>query len=180
MNFIYKLVLATVLDAFIILTGLFLWGIYTFHQTYDYDYVNDIYRHVLAQTGQVQDGIPLEIVEQPTVNAFNDGQRIVIYRGMLDFVENDDELALVLGHEIAHGMLRHLAYHEFLSSANETSVAEGNADKMGAVYMMKAGYDVCSGREMWNRLRLDKGNYQGADHPNYSYRYDELNINCGD
>jgi hypothetical protein len=44
---------------------------------------------------------------------------------------------------------------------------------------MKAGYDVCKAREIWKRIRLENGNYQGADHPDFNYLYDELNINCG-
>jgi hypothetical protein len=46
------------------------------------------------------------------------------------------------------------------------------------VYALKAGYDVCMGRKFWKRERIEEGNYQGLNHPDYSYRYDELNFNC--
>ncbi|MEK6245436.1 MAG: M48 family metallopeptidase [Pseudomonadota bacterium] len=43
-----------------------------------------------------------------TVNAFVvGGNYIYVYTGLLDFVENDDELALILGHEISHSWLKH-------------------------------------------------------------------------
>lgn len=42
------------------------------------------------------------------VNAAADGQSIAVTRGMLRFVDNDDELALVLAHELAHNALSHV------------------------------------------------------------------------
>lgn len=42
------------------------------------------------------------------VNAFTDGKKIVISRAMLNFINNDNELALVIGHELAHAALNHV------------------------------------------------------------------------
>ena len=42
------------------------------------------------------------------VNAYADGGRVIVSRGMLRFVENDEELALVLAHEVAHNALTHV------------------------------------------------------------------------
>lgn len=136
-----------------------------------------MYNEILAQTGQGQDALPLFIVNEDIDNAYNDGTKVVIYRGLIDHTKSWDEVALVLGHEVAHGMLGHL--HNFPDrDGNQTAVLEGNADKMGAVYIMKAGYDICSGREIFLRWKKQNGNALGQDHPDYSYRYDELNINC--
>lgn len=45
-----------------------------------------------------------------TVNAYTDQREVVtITTAMLHFVENDDELAFILGHEIAHKMKGHIA-----------------------------------------------------------------------
>ncbi len=52
---------------------------------------------------------PAIIVNKPEVNAATDGKSIQVYRGMMDFVRSDDELALVLGHEMAHDLRGHLA-----------------------------------------------------------------------
>jgi predicted Zn-dependent protease len=38
----------------------------------------------------------------------------VILKGMMRFVESDDELALVVGHEIAHNALGHVRQHKVL------------------------------------------------------------------
>lgn len=140
--------------------------------------VQEIYKKIIAGTGQTQDALPLNIVESPIINAYNDGHQIVIYRGLLNFAQNEDEVAMILGHEVAHGMLRHVYFPEFQLTQLEISEAEANADKLGAVYMMKSGYNICVAREIWHRMLKGGGNYQGADHPDYSYRYDELNIGC--
>jgi beta-barrel assembly-enhancing protease len=53
------------------------------------------------------------VVQDKEVNAFSvPGGYIYIYTGLLDFCESDDELAGVIGHEIAHASLRHVAEME--------------------------------------------------------------------
>jgi hypothetical protein len=51
---------------------------------------------------------PVVIVDKPQVNAYADGKGIYVHRGMMDFVRSDEELALVLGHEMAHDFRGHL------------------------------------------------------------------------
>lgn len=51
---------------------------------------------------------PVVIVDKPQVNAYADGKGIYVYRGMMDFVRSDGELALVIGHEMAHDFRGHL------------------------------------------------------------------------
>jgi beta-barrel assembly-enhancing protease len=44
------------------------------------------------------------------VNAFSlPGGRIYVYEGLMNFIQTDDELAAVLGHEISHAAMRHVA-----------------------------------------------------------------------
>ncbi len=48
------------------------------------------------------------VLESPQVNAFClPGGKIFVYTGLLKLVENDDQLATVIGHEVAHAILRH-------------------------------------------------------------------------
>jgi predicted Zn-dependent protease len=130
---------------------------------------------------QAQAGVgglpPLFIVESPILNAYTDGNKVVIYRGLIDFADNDDEIALVLGHELAHNTLYHLRMNNL--AIDEQVVIEAQADKMGAVYMMKAGYDICKGRMMWMKFYKEDGDYLGGSHPGYAYRFSQLNVNCG-
>ena len=47
-------------------------------------------------------------VEDSIVNAWcMPGGKVVVYTGILDLAANDDELAVVMGHEIAHAIARH-------------------------------------------------------------------------
>lgn len=51
------------------------------------------------------------IIEEDDVNAFSvPGGYIYVYRGLLDFVESDDELAGVIAHEIVHCAHHHMVY----------------------------------------------------------------------
>jgi len=51
-------------------------------------------------------GVGLE--KTPLVNAYADGKNVVIYSGLIDFAKSDDEVALILGHELAHNMMLHV------------------------------------------------------------------------
>jgi beta-barrel assembly-enhancing protease len=41
-------------------------------------------------------------------NAFADGKNIVVYKGMMDFFKSDEEIALVVSHELAHNAMKHI------------------------------------------------------------------------
>lgn len=48
------------------------------------------------------------LFDDPAANAFAmPGGKIAVFTGLLDLVESDDELAAVVGHEIAHILLKH-------------------------------------------------------------------------
>lgn len=42
------------------------------------------------------------------INSKSDGKNIIIFTGMMRFVENDDELAVVMAHEFAHNLMGHV------------------------------------------------------------------------
>lgn len=53
-----------------------------------------------------------QVVLDPTqkgLNAHADGQRVVIYPAMIDFAQNDNQLAFVIAHEFAHSIMLHVA-----------------------------------------------------------------------
>jgi Zn-dependent protease with chaperone function len=64
-------------------------------------------RDVLLQ-GKSACAYPITVSEQDSINAMADGDKIVVTKGMMRFVTNDDELALVIGHEISHNALHHM------------------------------------------------------------------------
>jgi predicted Zn-dependent protease len=45
--------------------------------------------------------------EEKGLNAHADGKRVVMYPAMMDFAENDNELAFVVAHEFAHNIMKH-------------------------------------------------------------------------
>jgi hypothetical protein len=48
------------------------------------------------------------VVKDDTLNAWTDGKTLWVTTAMLRFVQNDDELAAVVAHEVAHAVERHI------------------------------------------------------------------------
>lgn len=141
--------------------------------------IYEIYHKVSIQTGLQGNIPPLKIQYCLVANAYNTGSEIVLCREMISELANEDELALVLGHEMAHTTLMHLLILSVVHIDTIVPLLELEADKMGAFYMMKAGYDICKGREYWLRSINIDGDYFGKDHPDMAYRYNQLNVMCG-
>lgn len=93
------------------------------------------------------------------VNAFwGIGHRLVMLTGMVRFVESDDELALIMGHELAHYILR----------TGGNANAEADADYLGAYLAARAGYDPSVGPALWRRMalrRLSREDQSYYSHP---------------
>jgi membrane-associated protease RseP (regulator of RpoE activity) len=51
---------------------------------------------------------PITLRPEQIINAFADGKQILITRGMVNFARTDDELALVIAHEMAHNIMKHI------------------------------------------------------------------------
>ena len=63
---------------------------------------------VLAVTPVRACDYPVAVDEQQSVNAYTDGERILVARGMVPFAQTDAELALVIAHEMAHNTMNHI------------------------------------------------------------------------
>jgi hypothetical protein len=116
---------------------------------------------------------PLLLVRSPEVNAVADGQVIAITTTLVDQTRTDDELALILAHELAHNVLGHLdapasgkpagiidalarttvsaAMAAGLVPAHSTT-REKEADRAGLYFMARAGYDPEAAEAFWARL----------------------------
>lgn len=177
-NWCYKVVVI-----FALAVGL-AWGGYIvyvkrFSEYARYERTRVIYKQILVASGQSQDKVPLVIIKDESDNARNHGDYISINSGAIDNVDSWDEVAFTLGHEVAHGMLGHTTGRYKIVDEATMAVAEANADKLAAFYIMRAGYDICKARVMFKRYHDNDGDELNQKHPDNSYRYSALNINCG-
>ncbi len=142
---------------------------------------------------------PIVLDQSEVVNAYADGSKIIVNRGMLKFVQSDDELAGILGHEMAHNTRKHIRDMQVnstlgrllidlpvtvftgvnpnlgwqLGRAMYSQEYEFEADYVGLYYTARAGYDTRCVPEIWRRMALDnpKGITMGSTHPSTSKRY---------
>ncbi len=123
------------------------------------------------------------ISDSDSVNAFADGSRVVITRGMMRFTEDDQELGLVVSHEIAHNAMAHIdakkinvaggllldiiiavaagvntngAFSKVAARAYSQEF-EAEADYVGLYIMQRAGYPIIGSANFWRRM--------AAEHP---------------
>lgn len=113
-----------------------------------------------------------------SINARATGTSITMTRGMMDFTLSDDELAQVIGHELAHNMMGHIrkvATTMILSGFAKRYARpfESEADYVGLYYMVRAGYDPTGIEAFWRRLaEFDPRSVNRArTHPTFPDRY---------
>ena len=132
------------------------------------------------------------VLEDRHVNAFClPGGKVAVFSGLLKVVENDDQLAAVLGHEVAHALAHHaserLAVEQrggqgMLASLREKAFDRGQeseADHIGLFLMTFAGYDPNQVIVFWKRMK-QISDEQGrvpeilSDHPSDEKRIKQL------
>ena len=100
----------------------------------------------------------VRLARSTQVNAFATGRSVVMTTAMLRFLRSDGELAVVLGHELAHNIFGHRQMR------NEEGILRGlgikpsavwkreeAADRFGLRLMSAAGYDLDSAIPFWRR-----------------------------
>ena len=118
----------------------------------------------------------VELGNADHVNAYNDGRRVLITRGMMNFVQSDIELAYVLAKELAHNALRHASKQNMTGTVGEimdnlvrlqpdlSTMAgtagiksmplelEAEADRLALYMLARAGYNLSAVPRFWERL----------------------------
>ena len=131
----------------------------------------------------------VHVIRSNQVNAFAlPGGKIVVFTAILQVAQDDDQLATVLSHEIAHV----LAHHASERVAREGSgvagllrrkafdrVQESEADNIGVFLMTFADYDPEQAVRFWQRMqRVSENRGQLpeilSDHPSDSRRIHDL------
>jgi hypothetical protein len=100
----------------------------------------------------------VRLARSTQTNAFATGRTVVMTTSMLKFLKNDDELAVVLGHELAHDILNHPATRSedgLLAGLGIKASAiwkrEEAADRFGLRLMSAARYDLDAAIPFWRR-----------------------------
>jgi metalloendopeptidase OMA1, mitochondrial len=111
------------------------------------------------------------VFEAPGVlNAFAmPGGKVGVFSGLIDFCENEDQLASVLAHEIAHVAARHT--HEKYSQGMllqplgaAASIGVGISTGSSGVYLPGVGSAIGSGATSLTQSAFDRGKELEADH----------------
>lgn len=138
--------------------------------------------------------------EGPAINAFADGAAVYITAGMLRFTETDNELAIVLAHELGHNVQRHIdaarsnaalgSVFDILAAAYGVNTRgafaqmgrqaysqdfEAEADTWGVYAMARAGLPIDGVPHFWRRMAAENpgsidGSY-GSTHPSPPERF---------
>jgi Zn-dependent protease with chaperone function len=102
-------------------------------------------------------GYPVKLKFSTAINAYANGKSITVTTGMMEFAEQDEELALVVGHELAHNTMRHVpkSIRNLLLSGFATRTTrpfESEADYVGMYYLARAGFELEGVENFWRRL----------------------------
>ncbi|WP_051293642.1 M48 family metallopeptidase [Pseudoduganella violaceinigra] len=140
----------------------------------------------------------VDLGNSDNVNAYNDGSRVLLTRGMINFAQNDEAIAYVMAKELAHNILGHT--NQMKSTATVSSLIDNltsvrpdltmlvgsagvrpmppdydvAADNLALYMLARAGYNIGNARSFWQRL---SGQYPAtvlngytAIHPNVTAR----------
>ena len=101
------------------------------------EYLNDIGRRIAAQTNDGEQSFTFFAIQDHRINAFAlPGGYIGVHTGLLQATRNEDELAGVLAHEVAHVTQRHIAR---AIHANSRQSLITTALMLGAIIVAAAG-----------------------------------------
>lgn len=142
---------------------------------------------------------PASVVTDDSVNAYADGKAIYITTGMLRFAETDEELATVIGHELAHNQMGHIKkkkgnatlgaiFGAILTVATGVDVTqtfaqigggayskdfESEADYVGIYNVARAGFDISESPNFWRRMGVEHpaAITHGSTHPSTANRF---------
>lgn len=80
------------------------------------------------------------------VNAFTNGETLLITSELLRQTDDDNDLAMFVAHEMAHAIARHI-------EQTPSKELELEADRMGLVLMARAGFNIESAIENWPNMK---------------------------
>jgi len=117
-----------------------------------------------------------QVVPSNRLNGFADGLYVQMTSALADFAADDDELAGLVAHELAHNVLRHRArlnqagidrgfLQNFGRNGRLSRAAELEADRFSVYLMARAGYDPRALLRVRPRLARRAGSLFAGTHP---------------
>ncbi|WP_317995860.1 M48 family metalloprotease [Vulcanimicrobium alpinum] len=154
-------------------------------------WVGEISNKIWSQTARKDIPYSIKIIDQSDINAFSTlGGYIYINEGTIDFVQSDDELAHVIGHETGHIERRHAVtannkasilnvlfgigslfspilyrFGQLIQAGALARISrddENEADKYGLMLMTRAGYDPDAALTFMAHLGATEKDARGA------------------
>lgn len=129
----------------------------------------------------------VQLLPSDTSDAGADGRMISITTEMVAQTHDDDELAVVIGHEMAHNALRHRQRLDaagvsrgllriFGKNASRIKETEIEADHLGLYLMARAGFDIQAAPRFWERYGKahDMSFLSEPTHPRWKTRVRQL------
>ncbi len=119
-----------------------------------------------------------QLTPSEDVSAWADGRQVVITTAFVRYAATDDQLAIIMGHELGHNVMKHRARiagggpaGALLGNAGTMRggllTVEREADYVGLYLMARAGYDYAGARDFWRQYGADFGQsrYAQWSHP---------------
>lgn len=110
----------------------------------------------------------VQLIPSRKLNASADGRYVTITTAIADYASTDDELAVVIAHEMAHNVLRHSErldaqgvsrglLRSFGKNRGRIRATEEEADRFGLYLLARAGYDMAAAPAFWTRFGRQHG-----------------------
>lgn len=127
--------------------------------------------------------IDVILLKSASVNAYSlssNSQLAYVYvtRGLVEFIANDDQLAAVIAHEIAHIALGHHLKRQTSSGNQFNQSQELEADRHSIKLLKKANFKLAESVKLLERLDIFQANQKflnQADYPSNKQRIQNLN-----
>jgi Zn-dependent protease with chaperone function len=116
--------------------------------------------------------------DKRSLNAWSDGRYVAVTARMMELARDDDELAFVVAHEMAHNMLDHARtladtsplLAEFGFGSGRVKRAEIAADELAVALMASAGMDLGAPQRLLQRARKLRPFDLSLSHPGIGRR----------